>query len=495
MFEKPPVPQKPEALDKKWYEALEAATTIDSLKCMEGIKADRDRAQDRFLRGEDENPVLDYRLRTTDQIEQMKAQAQDASKIDALYISAEQIQTKERELVELKATIRREETNEAVKKAYVWRINEKIAELRMLLQMVPHEKVKRGRRVLAKPDPYKFSRYCDFIYGQPSKAVFAHSVLELRSACEKAVDGDSPELQQAARDLLAVLPDTSSISYDPNEYRLPAESLVKTVSEKTQAEMAGLLSGVPNKPEGEKVVAKEIVAAFETALKELNAEGWRVVEDPNRKKMAVSQSEKTVKVPPTRTDSAAKIRQLVAHEIGTHVARREHGDRSRLMLLGRGLDRYEKAEEGVATMREQGIAGEVKSFTRPDYHLAISLAKGLDGTPRDFRGVFTIMEKWWLFKKLQEGKPLETAKKEAANDAYDNCTRTFRGTDCQTPGACYTKDIVYREGNINVWRFLGKNPNDLLKLSLGKFDQSNERHLWILSQLGITDADLEELES
>jgi hypothetical protein len=129
-----------------------------------------------------------------------------------------------------------------------------------------------------------------------------------------------------------------------------------------------------------------------------------------------------------------------------------------------------------------------------DGYLAIGLAYGLDGKPRDFRQVYSIIENYFYLKKLTSGKTVEEAKKGAQTSAWNRTVRTFRGTDCKTPEVCFTKDMVYREGNIAVWDILKTKPEEFLKFSLGKYDPANKRHLWILSELGISDKDLDSLE-
>lgn len=54
-------------------------------------------------------------------------------------------------------------------------------------------------------------------------------------------------------------------------------------------------------------------------------------------------------------------------------------------------------------------------------------------------------------------------------------------------------DCAIAEGNIGVWNVVGKNPEEMMRFSVGKYDPTNPRHLWILDQLGITDADLKKL--
>jgi len=158
--------------------------------------------------------------------------------------------------------------------------------------------------------------------------------------------------------------------------------------------------------------------------------------------ISVNQEQKTVKFPESRTLMIRKLKALIVHEIGTHVVRRIKGERSRLMLLGLGLDRYEQGGEGVATLRKQVIEGKVSDFTDLEGHLAINLAAGLDGKPRNFREVFGIMEKYFTFEAMRSGKSPAEAKQETQTKAWNHCIRTFRETDCATAGICFTKDII-----------------------------------------------------
>lgn len=97
--------------------------------------------------------------------------------------------------------------------------------------------------------------------------------------------------------------------------------------------------------------------------------------------------------------------------------------------------------------------------------------------------------------EMRKKVTINDAKKEAKNRAWGHCVRAFRGTDCKTKGTVYTKDIVYREGTIGIWHLLSQNIGEAYKFSLGKYDPTNERHLWILSQLDVTDDALEKLDN
>lgn len=136
---------------------------------------------------------------------------------------------------------------------------------------------------------------------------------------------------------------------------------------------------------------------------------------------------------------------------------------------------------------------------------------GLDGKKRDFREVYEILNKHFylkaLIKKLEksESKVSDEKKKKpenyektlavAVNNAWNRTVRTFRGSNQSKAGVCYTKDIIYRQGNIAVWQLIGKKPEELFRLSVGKYDPANPRHIWILDQLGISEKDLENLDT
>ncbi len=146
------------------------------------------------------------------------------------------------------------------------------------------------------------------------------------------------------------------------------------------------------------------------------------------------------------------------------------------------------------------MTGKLDDFAGMDSHFPMALATGVDGTPRDFRDTFTLVKKYYQLKNLLTGKYSEEgAAARADASAWTRCVRTFRGTDAATPGVCFTKDLVYREGNMAVWETVSKkipgtDTPEMTRWSIGKYDPSNERHIWVLSELNITNEDLEALE-
>ncbi|MCX6766914.1 MAG: DUF1704 domain-containing protein [Candidatus Moranbacteria bacterium] len=435
--------QKPEnipgAFDDLWYKSFKSVGAFQDYEYLTSKKDFREDQKNKFLSGEIENPTLDYPELENFDFDQ-----------------------REQRLLLLKKDILAQEQNDTLGQLYCWRINEKLAELRML-------------RAAYSGDDKRFVRYSKFVYGKPDKKIYEYSVSQVKQVIDEKLFNSDPEISAAAKrlntELFEVLINNDS-KINPLEYNLPT----------------------PKKVENEKEYqAEEIKIAFEEYLRNQQIAGWQVIVDREGKYRAinVSQESKTVNVPETRKLKHSDLLALIEHELGTHVLRRERGERSKLKLLGLGLDRYLKGEEGLATYKEQQVKG-AKGFRGLDYHFAISLALGIDGKKRDFRKVFEILRDYHFINSKKEK---DLALKFAQDEAWSDCLRIFRGTTCKTPGACLTRDIVYREGNIGIWDVVKNNPEEARRFSIGKYDPTNPRHIWILEQLGITDEDLDNLET
>jgi hypothetical protein len=444
-----------ESLDARWYRDFETISSQnDIIECLDGDLEYRSEERRLFELGEKNNPELDYPN-----------------------IDLEILEKEERELLRLKEAIINDEQNEVIKQAYRWRINEKIAEIRML-------------KATANGDMRKFKRYAEFVYGKPSKDIFYLSVKEIKGQIRKTKDSENEAVASASRELIEILPDPEKDIQLPEK---PSPELVQIIHEIFEKEWKSLeLSEIDTD-----IVTDEIVAQiFERALEVIGANNWQVVIDKDRTRINVSQEQELIKIPKDREIGFLKLKTLVMHEVKRHVERRVKGEASKLSLLGLGLDRYIRGEEGVAKVTEHGIEGKFKSFATPEMYIAIGLALGLDGIERDFRDVYEILEKHFLLKEMRKKLPIsiEGARKVARDKAWNHCIRAFRGTDCRTKGVAYTKDIVYRDGTIGVWRLLSQDASEAYKFSIGKYDPTNERHLWVLSQLDITDDALEKIE-
>lgn len=424
-------------IDDIWFQEYQEKALFEELSLLNGNTEYRKQQKEEFLSGNIENPTLDY------------------PKLDEF-----DFEGKEQSLLNLKQKILAEEKNEVVKQVYRWKLNERIAQLRALRET----KNGNDRRTL---------RYSKFIFGSPEKRIYDHTIFQIKKVVDEKIFSIDSDTSSAAmrlnKELFEVFAENEN-TIDPKDYSIPELKSAK---------------------DGVEYSAEEIKVAFEEYLRKNNLENWVINVDSDATKISVSQEKKSISIPMERKLSQMELEALIEHELGTHALRREKGERSKLRLLGFGLDRYLKGEEGIATYKEQQIKGS-KGFRGLDYHFAISLALGIDGKKRDFRKVFEILNDYhFINSKKEKVAALNFAQDEAWND----CVRIFRGTTCKTPGACLTRDIVYREGNIGVWDVVKNNPEEVRRFSIGKYDPTNPRHIWILEQLGITDEDLDTLET
>ncbi|MFC1633165.1 tyrosine/phenylalanine carboxypeptidase domain-containing protein [Patescibacteria group bacterium] len=446
------IPRSEQALDERWFAKFKDVSIFQAYEYYVGDPEERAEQKEAFINNEVDNPTLDY------------------PKLDL-----ESLQEHEGYLVEFKKDLLLNEANENIRQIYRWKVNEKIAENRMMQASV-------------NGDMRHFERYSKFVYGEPSPEIFAGVINMIREQAQSNLGSSNKELDEISQRVLAQLPDFP----EAKTIALPSQKAIDSAYGKTILELGDL---VQISEEQEEYDAKEMKEIFQAALNNIEVNDWNVVvSEQNKATMSVDQESKQVLIPKNKKVTFEKLKGLLAHEIGTHIVRRKKGERSRLKLLSLGLDRYEKGEEGLSTMAEQALSGNMQDYAGIVGHLSIGLAKGIGGKPKDFRQLFNVMTDIYTMNRLAEGKNLEKAQDLARKRAWNNCVRVFRGTDCKTPGVVFTKDIIYREGNIGVWDVLGKNPEEQMRFTVGKYDPANPRHILMLEQLGINDAELSELE-
>lgn len=345
---------------------------------------------------------------------------------------------------------------EEVVRIYMWAINERIAKVRMLKEI---QNAAAGKNV--EEAMHRFSRYVEYIYGKPDAATFRTVEQSLAKKLQTYVQSDDFAESDEYRVLQDILPD--DIEYQSGIPQLEVEHSQEVVED-----------------------AEVLKQYFEQAVEEYGLDGWTVVIDATgeRFNIAVSKESKTVKLPSSeqlqyrpasRKLTPERVRGLIKHELGTHAVRNENGLRSDLKLLSVGFDRYETGEEGLATYREQQEAG-TNDYAGFDGYFAAGLAKGLDGhAERNFREVYDILLAYY---QVCESAPVEKAQQMA----WNRTLRTFRGTTGDIPGVIFTKDILYRKGNKLTHELFNDDTVNIesLGLDMGKFDQTNGRHVQAL---------------
>ncbi len=319
------------------------------------------------------------------------------------------------------------------------------------------------------------------LYGDPQQELFQHA-LEHARACLAVVKGEygSHPLVKRHIDTLGSIVPASHIRHEHSwgDIRLPE---VRTYADDEALSSSGIL--------------RLMYAAFER----YGIEGWHAIVDaPGERTTFSTDQERTTIFIPSDEDLLARrypltrerVESIIAHEVGVHVRRRVMGERSPLRLLGFGLAGYLRAEEGIATYAEQVRDG-ARHFAGILGYLSVGLARGVDGVGRTFRELYEILHSYMIVASLEhafayrEKVDVEALCERAKRRAWARCVRTFRGTTGTTPGACFTKDIVYLEGNIAIWQLVTKEPEWVERFHLGKYDPTNEVHVSLLRELGM----------
>jgi hypothetical protein len=305
------------------------------------------------------------------------------------------------------------------------------------------------------------------LYGKPRKKYFSYIAKKLQRLCKETMSED-PATRRLCRMVSKI--DTKAVDID-------ATMLPPLVEDSSPITTIAQVEGI-----------------FTTALAQYGLKGWVLVVDKTgkRSRFSVNNQQKVINIPAESQLLAratklteVNIEALAAHEIGVHARRSAAGEESKLQLLRIGLDSYLPGEEGVAGYVQQQVEGATE-FYGFDRYMAASFAIGLDGTKRDFRGVFSIMVDYYIMRYATgDGVTTKKLKQRAQQAAWEVCVRIFRGTTGKTPGCIYTKDIVYLEGNISIWNLLTEKPHVFPELFVGKYNPLLSRHIKSLQTLGI----------
>lgn len=229
----------------------------------------------------------------------------------------------------------------------------------------------------------------------------------------------------------------------------------------------------------ESVFPTEIVKrALEEALR---VYGWENIEvKTSARKTQVTTGAKSITIPEGREETEIGIRELIVHEIETHILRRESGKRAPLRIIRAGsLGRYLSTEEGLSVQAEERVNREVGVESKwPEFAVrlvGLHLAK-----THNFRETYTELQK--IYQRILEKEQDPEGERKSKDMAYNLAVRIFRGIHHpEEAGHFYTKDWVYYKGSIDVAHFISQG-GDINQLYIGKIGL---HHISILTELGI----------
>lgn len=412
-------------IDARWVDRLTEQRLSDEAEWMNRALHLSALERRRFFQNQVENPHFDYIAHRDGEV--------DSSAVSDL-------------LDEIKA----EESQELVREIYVRKLE--------------HQLIRRDMyRATLAGDDAEFFTLSTQLYGRPKKQYFAYIARVVRIRCAEA---ETVAQRSAAERLLEVF---SKI--DDSACTISSDILPPIVED-----------------DGQQITAGAVKKIFREVVKHYGIEGWDIEIDKTgtRRNFSVSGSKKKIFIPSNdRLVSRAvpfsvlQANAVAEHEIGVHVRRGYNGSQQTLGLLQYGLSGYLIGEEGLAAYVQQQVTGANEFYGIPRY-MAAALAVGMDGTPRDFRGVYSLMYDYFTLTS----KP-DVTQARVRQVAWDLCIRVFRGTTGRTPGMVYTKDIVYLEGNVRIWNLLIERPHVFPDLFVGKYNPLDKAQVNMLKSLGI----------
>ncbi|NPA38393.1 MAG: DUF1704 domain-containing protein [Candidatus Nanohaloarchaeota archaeon] len=193
------------------------------------------------------------------------------------------------------------------------------------------------------------------------------------------------------------------------------------------------------KKEHQKVISgKTLKEIFEDMLNVYYNLNWKI-EFTDQYATSVIPTKKTIKLNKDRMFSIEEVKRLVNHEIKVHVLRSVNGYNQPYQILGTGLPKYLKTEEGLAVHMEvkQDIADAYALKLRAVRLLAVRMML----KHHSFREVFKFVK--------ARGFDDETS--------WSITMRVFRGGG-------FTKDYVYLEGYYEVSNYLNKQTDEKMRL-------------------------------
>jgi len=413
-------------LDASWYEALRGTFTGADYEWMKEFVKISAREHIRFNQNEVENPR--FKCTTHESQEHLIC-----------------------ELEQLKELISEKEQNEVVKQLYMERIEEEIDRLHLF------EAIQRG-------DDTLFHSRSIALYGKPKKSYFAYVAKRMQDLLNQTIDTKYSDAHKRLAYVFSKINTVKAIA--------EVDILPDVVADSTVV-----------------VDAKRVKEIFQETLVQYAIGGWDIISGVGngRKRFSVNIAKKLIHIPDdeflqqrTHLLTESRVVGIAEHEIGVHVRRAHEGFKQPLKLLSLGLAKYLKGEEGVASYVQQQIDG-AKEFYGFDRYMAASLAVGMDGIPRDFRSVYTLMYDYYLLSIDNT----ENCEEKAMHAAWDVCVRIFRGSSGEGVGTIFTRDIVYLEGNIGIWHAIADKPHIFRSLFIGKYDPLNESHVNALQALEI----------
>jgi len=276
---------------------------------------------------------------------------------------------------------------------------------------------------------------------------------ELRKKLANIETDTSPlgQIFQAKREELEkkvdLLDSIDTPSFSENSIALfgkPDEALIQ------EAERLILEAGKFQKPETQDIDAEKAKEKFEKIFKKYKLNNWKVKIKEEMITDCIAGKNNRLFVRKGATFSRSKIKNLIVHEVETHILTAENGKNQAYEIFNRGLADYLITQEGLAIYNVTNVAND----SIKDSYKALALVIGIDAA---LYGSFVE-----VFEKiLSYGIPIE--------DAYRIALKTKRGMGDTSKYGAFTKDLIYFKGYKQIVDFV-ENGGKLKDLYIGKLN-------------------------
>lgn len=197
-----------------------------------------------------------------------------------------------------------------------------------------------------------------------------------------------------------------------------------------------------------KISSDQLQEIFEQHLRNYNLNEWRVIQKKNLLTKCVVNKSKKILIKSNSNFNEDRVRELLIHEIDTHLLTSENGSRQQYRLFRYGFANYLETQEGLAM---HNVVSQAHIYSEEKHKNILTKA------------IF------WA-KNLSMAELFERIKKEKLTDksALNICLRVKRGLSDTAQGGAFCKDFCYFSGKRKIATFLAEKGN-LSDLYIGKF--------------------------
>lgn len=359
------------------------------------------------------------------------------------------LKQREAALLQLAAEVGEKEPNALVRHFYLDAIEEQRCYLRMI--QATHD-----------GDNTTFFTCNRQLHAVPSPAEMGSSLTYLAQLIQRGLQ--RPDTEPLSTRLLGHL----------KQFSLPVELPAQKPSTNPPQEGSSKSARVAGN--GQMISPATVKRFFEAVLDMYGFEGWSVSLDPSTNDPRIEPNVRSVILPAGQAISITRIRNLLSHEIESHVFRTVAGERSPLALLGLGTKGSLMTDEGLAlyfdreTALAQGAQTDESDLGFWIGTLATGLASGVSAPPLTFTSLFRVFELVFALNRLLKGidKDVASGQGRVRALAIGRCLRTYRGVpNLRVAGHAYVKDAIYLRGYRAVAEAVQRDSSTLTRLMVG----------------------------